>query len=252
MAKKRYIDTAIWRDAYTANLDPSEKLLFHYCLTSPDSNICGIYQCPLRIIASDTGIDIEMLNKIFSRFEADEKIIYRDGWIAIKNFIKHQNINNSKIREGIKVELKNAPDGLFSWINMTLDDSCMTNDEESHLNSNTDSNTKARKMIHAEIRKYFADRGGYYHDGKQAKAIDSLIKRFKYSNEIFNLIHKHAQIIKTDSTAFWSNDPHTPAVILSKADRILSWKSQSGKVGREPTDQSVYLHNERLKDMAKK
>ena len=91
MAKSRQINTQFWRDGYISNLDPSEKLLFLYFLSNPDTNISGIYQIPLKIIAADTGYDKEMIIKIIDRFTRDGKIKYIDGWVIIINFVKHQN-----------------------------------------------------------------------------------------------------------------------------------------------------------------
>ena len=68
MAKNRYIDTKFWTDTYITNLDPIEKLLFLYALTNPHTNIAGIYEISIKQIAFDTGIDKEMVEKIFQRF----------------------------------------------------------------------------------------------------------------------------------------------------------------------------------------
>lgn len=116
MAKQRYINTKFWDDKYISNLDPSEKLLFLYCLTSPATNISGAYEIPLKRIATDTGFDQDMILKIFSRFEKDDKVIYRDSWVLILNFIKHQNVESTTVRKGISENLKNAP----GWVVDTL------------------------------------------------------------------------------------------------------------------------------------
>lgn len=116
MAKKRYVSTIFWRDKYIEKLDTSAKLLFLYFLTSPDSNIAGIYQVPISIIAVDTGLKIEIITKILERFAHDEKILYRDGWVAIKNFSKHQS-TNPKVQAGIDRELKVVPEELKAWCN---------------------------------------------------------------------------------------------------------------------------------------
>jgi len=116
MAKQRYINTKFWDDEYISNLDPSEKLLFLYCLTNPATNISGAYEIPLKRIATDTGFDKDMNLKMFIRFERDDKIVYRDGWIVILNFIKHQNTESSTVRKGISENLKNAP----QWVTDTL------------------------------------------------------------------------------------------------------------------------------------
>lgn len=104
------VDTIFWEDNYTANLDPIEKLLFLYCLTNSSTNICGIYQITLKKIAVETGIDKEMVEKILTRFERDSKVVYRDGWLALKNFIKHQNQKSPQVKKGIERELELVPE----------------------------------------------------------------------------------------------------------------------------------------------
>ena len=101
MSKQRYLDTRFWDDGYIVDKDPIEKLLFIYLLTNPLTNILGIYEISLRRIAFDTGIDREMVLKILKRFEEGDKIKYEDGWVALKNFMKHQK-SNPKIDKGIE------------------------------------------------------------------------------------------------------------------------------------------------------
>jgi transcription initiation factor IIE alpha subunit len=109
VAKKRFVDTRFWNDHYISNLDPSEKLLFLYFLTNSFTNICGVYEIPLKTIACDTGIDKDMIEKMVIKFSRDNKIHYKLGWCVITNFLKHQNTNNSKVQTGIKNEQKSIP-----------------------------------------------------------------------------------------------------------------------------------------------
>lgn len=111
MSKQRYINTRFWDDGYIVTLDPIEKLLFIYFITNPLTEICGAYEIPLRRIAYDTGIDRDMVLKILGRFADADKIIYRDEWIFICNFIKHQT-DSAKINTGIAKLVKCCPD----WI----------------------------------------------------------------------------------------------------------------------------------------
>lgn len=103
------VDTVFWEDNYTANLDPIEKLLFLYFLTNSSTSICGIYQITLKKVAAETGIDKEMVEKILKRFERDGKIFYVEGWLGMRNFVKHQNQNSRKVKRGIEIELERVP-----------------------------------------------------------------------------------------------------------------------------------------------
>ena len=117
MAKKRYINTKFWDDSYVVNLDPIEKLMFLYFITNPLTDICGIYEIPLKRIAFDTGIDKDMVLKILERFEYDKKIYYINGWIYVKNFSKNQAINDS-VQKGIERSISVVPIEILDKINI--------------------------------------------------------------------------------------------------------------------------------------
>lgn len=141
MAKLRSVNTHFWDDTYVVNLDPIEKLLFLYFLTNPLANISGAYEISLRRIAFDTGIDSEMILKILARFEQSDKMIYRDGWVFIVNFIKNQSLN-PKILKGIEIAAKGCPD----WIKHRLSigsDSLSIDFDNSNLNSNSNTNSNS-------------------------------------------------------------------------------------------------------------
>lgn len=117
MAKQRYVNTRFWDDGYIITLDPTEKLLFIYLLTNPLTNIVGAYELSLRRSAFDTGIDSDTILKIFQRFEAAGKVYFRDGWVVIVNFVKHQS-HNPKIMSGIRAELAHMPPHIAALVNL--------------------------------------------------------------------------------------------------------------------------------------
>lgn len=105
--KQRYINTRFWNDSYVAELDPVEKLLFIYFLTNEHTNISGIYEVPMKVMAVETGLDTTMLHKVLPRLK--DKIRYVDGRVVIKNFIKHQEGGSEQVRKGIINSLKEIP-----------------------------------------------------------------------------------------------------------------------------------------------
>ena len=117
MSKERYLNTKFWDDNYIIEKDPIEKLIFLYLLTNTLTNIIGIYEISINRIAFDTGIDKDMVIKILERFEADDKAKYKNGWIALKNFTKHQK-NNPKINKGIEILTNEVPLELLRWVNI--------------------------------------------------------------------------------------------------------------------------------------
>lgn len=104
MAKQRMVGTKFWDDSYIMGLDPTEKLLFLYLITNTLTNICGIYEISLQRIMFDTGIVDTLLENILKKFKKDKKIVYKNGWVYIINFIKNQNLNPSVV-SGAKREV---------------------------------------------------------------------------------------------------------------------------------------------------
>lgn len=115
MSTQRLVDCRFWDDSYIISLDPSEKLVFLYLLTNPLSNIAGVYELSTKRIGFDTGFDQDTVKRILERFQRDEKCIYRDGWIAMRNWIKHQQVNPN-VRKGISRVLSAVPQDLASYV----------------------------------------------------------------------------------------------------------------------------------------
>lgn len=149
MAKNRYINTRFWDDSYIITLDPIEKLLYLYFITNTLTSICGIYEISTSRIGFDTGIDKDMVFKILQRFKRENKILYKDNWIAIKNFMKHQKQSDNpedKINIGIKIELKNVPKELVEWVNHKAPYKGLARGlNYSNTNTNTNSNIADKK-----------------------------------------------------------------------------------------------------------
>lgn len=110
MSKLRSVNTHFWNDNYIIDLDPIEKLLFLYLLTNPNTNMLGIYELHVRKIAFETGIDKDMVLKIFDRFTEANKVKYVDGYVILQNFLKNQSFNGNMQTSAVK-----------SWNELPLD-----------------------------------------------------------------------------------------------------------------------------------
>lgn len=145
MAKQRMINTKIWEDAWFNQLDPIEKLFFIYLLTNPMTNIIGVYELSKGTIGRSTGLESRVVDEILSRFEKAGKVFYQEGWVILKNFIKHQNYKSPKIKAGIEAEMANLPQDIRKFV-----DEGYGIDTLSHTNTNTNSNTNINSNIKAE------------------------------------------------------------------------------------------------------
>jgi len=110
--RHRNIETKIWDDSWFSDLDPIEKLLFIYLFTNNRATLCGIYELPIKIMSTETGIEKDMLIKIINRFEEKGKVIYYKGFMALKNSEKYQSKSPS-IKIGIKNEKSLIPQDIL-------------------------------------------------------------------------------------------------------------------------------------------
>lgn len=103
------VNTKFWSDNFIReNLNPLDRYLFLYFLTNEKTNISGIYELPISVISSETGIEKEMLTKMMKRLK--DKVCYYKGWVILKNFIKYQNLNSPLIQKGVGEAIKEIPE----------------------------------------------------------------------------------------------------------------------------------------------
>lgn len=107
MAKVRMINTRFWNDSFISELDPLDRYLFLYFLTNDKTNICGIYEIPMKTISSETGLELSMIKMMLKRLKG--RIDYISGWVIVKNFLKYQNTESPAIKKGIEVEMAKIP-----------------------------------------------------------------------------------------------------------------------------------------------
>jgi hypothetical protein len=108
MAKYRMVNTKFWSDTFIReSLNPLDRYLFLYFLTNEKTNIAGIYELPISIISSETGLERIMLTKMMRRLK--DKVCYYKGWVILKNFIKYQNLGSDEVKKGIENALKEIP-----------------------------------------------------------------------------------------------------------------------------------------------
>lgn len=178
MSKLRMIDTRFWSDGYVIDLDPSEKLLFIYLFTNSKTDICGAYEAPSKLIALETGIDREMVEKMLDRFERDRKIVRSGAWVYIVNFKRHQRWNKS-MEEGARRSLEEIPQELAKKIDAldslpetatSLGTDCQIYKSESKSESKSKSKREGRGTFvpptAEEVEAYCRERGNRVDSGR--------------------------------------------------------------------------------------
>lgn len=118
MATQRYISTSFWDDKWIRSLDPSERYLYLYLLTNPQTNIAGIYEITIDRVAFDTGYDERTLRPMLKRYaEAGKAYFLNDSWVVIPSWPRHQKAETkATIRRGIDAILAELPETIWKML----------------------------------------------------------------------------------------------------------------------------------------
>jgi hypothetical protein len=103
MSKLRSVSTSFWSDPFVEDLTPTEKLLFLYLITNERTNMLGIYEASISKMSFETGIDKKTIKKALEGFERVGKVKYRDNFVLLINYMKHQKYNLNMKKSAIKV-----------------------------------------------------------------------------------------------------------------------------------------------------
>lgn len=233
--KLRVVDTKFWNDNYVLDLTPEEKLVYLYLITNPATDISGVYEMSVRLMAIQTGLSVEDIEKKhLKKFEKDGKIVYKYGWIAIKNFWKHQTLN-PKVIIGIKNGISKAPQELRDFIGYTESmigydilsqdkdkdkDKGINTEETSEkqiLNKNVASVIDSFKEVNPAYKKWFGNK-------TQRSAAENLIKTHGFENVL-----KVVSVLKKTNSMEFFPVIMTPLNLEDKWSKLENALIRAGK-----------------------
>jgi len=88
--RQRTVSDFFWRDPEICDLSQEDKATLLYLLTSPSSNIVGVYQVVWRIAAAEMGWTADQLIVVIKRLQTEGLIEFDNaGWVWIKIWWKH-------------------------------------------------------------------------------------------------------------------------------------------------------------------
>jgi len=117
MTKQRYISTSIWDDDWFDSLSEREKLVYFYLLTNTHTNAAGVYQCTLKNVRLEIGLEREEIERIMGKFAKAGKAFYYKDYIVIPKWLKHQKVGErSTMMLGAEKVLKSLPDDVKAFI----------------------------------------------------------------------------------------------------------------------------------------
>lgn len=84
----RSIDSRFWSDGWVRKLNALDRYLFLYLLTNDHTTWCGVYELDIAMMAFESGIDREDLERAMLP-RLSPKVIYVDGWVYVPNWMKY-------------------------------------------------------------------------------------------------------------------------------------------------------------------
>ena len=88
--RQRTVSDYFWRDPDICDLSQEDKATLLYFMTSPSSNIVGVYQIVWRIAAAEMGWTSDQLIVVSARLKSRLLIDFNDaGWVFVKVWWKH-------------------------------------------------------------------------------------------------------------------------------------------------------------------
>lgn len=139
--KARIMHTKIWTDSYFLELLPPEKLLFIYYLINPRITIIHLYECPDKIVALETGLDLKIIQAAKEKFQSAGKIYFFKNYIYIKNAIRYQKYKGQKNIIAAEKLLKEISKDILDWFrketNTPIDTSLILSIKQESENATT-------------------------------------------------------------------------------------------------------------------
>ena len=100
MGINRIVNTDFWKDAKVIDCyTPKEKYFWLYILTNPQTRQLGVYKLPKKLIAFETGYNLNEINTLIKKFQYEYKaIIYSEETqeVAILNYLKYSIVKGGK------------------------------------------------------------------------------------------------------------------------------------------------------------
>ena len=140
MAEYRQIHIQIWKDSWFLGLESDLKLLFIYLFSNERSELSGVYELPMAVIAFETGLSDETIEEGLRYFEASGKVAcdFESSYVWVRNLLRYnaKNTGSIKIRRHLgrlMEDLSDACPHKAGWLEAhgsLIDEGSMTDPQE--------------------------------------------------------------------------------------------------------------------------
>jgi len=107
-SNKRYFNTFFFEDPYVEGLAPEVRLLYLTMILNPHNNLAGCYQISINKLMNYTGLEEKTVRWGIQKLQEDRKILFSGHWLALKNFIKNNQLNPNMCLKAFDI-MKSSP-----------------------------------------------------------------------------------------------------------------------------------------------
>ena len=117
----RSVQDRFWSDGWVRKLNPLDRYLFLYLLTNEHTKWAGVYELDIGMLAYESGIDREELERSMLPRLAP-KAIYAEGWVYIPNWIKHHMNERGRLTPDQEIAIEKAWNDVPEKIRLIIKD----------------------------------------------------------------------------------------------------------------------------------
>lgn len=115
--RQRTISDYFWRDPEICDLSQEDKATLLYFLTSPSSNIIGVYQFVWGIAAAEMGWTKDQMLVVTKRLQSKGLIDFNEqGWVWVKTWWKHNSCAGAFSCKLLKNSIKQSDAMPSEWL----------------------------------------------------------------------------------------------------------------------------------------
>jgi hypothetical protein len=107
MAKFRTLLTSFWDEPYVGSLPVEVRYLYLYLRVNKHIQASGCFRIELPQISVETGLSMDQVRGGVKHLEADEKVKYGDGWMAVRDAV--EGVSGAKVQLAVDQQLAEAP-----------------------------------------------------------------------------------------------------------------------------------------------
>jgi hypothetical protein len=109
LSRREDFDNATWGEPVFFRLTPEAKLVYIWAKTNPRCDWSGIYQCPLPMIAMETGYTVDVVDGVLGELHEAVRVSYDGSWLWVRLRVSEINTRTVQMCKSVAKDLAKVP-----------------------------------------------------------------------------------------------------------------------------------------------